>query len=232
MKRSIWIGYDARELDAYCVARSSASALCERSIPTHPLVLDACRIEGIYRRQSERRSGVLWDSISAAPMATEFAISRFLVPHLAGRGGWALFVDCDVMFRADPRRLFDMADSSYAVLCVKHDQQPKEIMKMDGQMQTVYPRKNWSSVMLLNLDHPAIYDGLTLNMVNTLPGRDLHRFCWLEDSMIGALPSRWNHLVGVDPPRDDAAIAHFTLGVPSMPGYEDCEYAEEWKSWL
>lgn len=232
MKRTIWIGYDPREGDAYEVARRSAKARMAWDIPAAPLMLDHCQRVGAYRRPTERRDGRLWDVISGAPMATEFAISRFLIPHFAGRNGWALFVDCDVMFRADPHDLFDLADERYAVMCVKHSHVPRESTKMDGQAQLAYPRKNWSSVMLLNLGHSAMRDGLTVETVNTLPGRDLHGFRWLADRLIGELPSRWNHLVGVDEPREDAACVHFTLGVPSMPGYESCEYADEWRSWL
>ena len=59
-----------------------------------------------------------------------------------------------------------------------------------------YSRKNWSSVVLWNWAHPA-NRRLTLEMVNTLPGRDLHAFCWLDEWEIGELPVEWNYLVGV-----------------------------------
>jgi hypothetical protein len=70
-------------------------------------------------------------------------------------------------------------------------------------------------------------------MVNTLPGRDLHRFCWIEDdNLIGELGSEWNHLVGVTESDAPPRIAHFTLGTPDMPGYENVKFAEEWRSEL
>jgi hypothetical protein len=37
---------------------------------------------------------------------------------------------------------------------------------------------------------------------------------------------------GVRPPRDDAAVVHFTLGTPDMHGYEQCEYSDEWRQEL
>src|SRR5690606_28435707 len=108
---------------------------------------------------------------------------------------WALFCDfVDMMFLADPSELFSLADDRYAVMVVKHNHVPTEKKKMDNQAQTVYQRKNWSSVILWNIAHPA-NARLTIDMVNTLPGRDLHRFCWLEDDEIGELPAAWNHLV-------------------------------------
>jgi len=245
MRRLVFIGYDPREQDAYLVAYKSMRHFSPFH-DAHPIVLNTLQRDGLYRRPTENRDGQRWDVISDAPMSTEFAISRFLVPHLSGNKGWALFVDCDVMFRASADELFDLADDRYAVMCVKHTHTPSDpsIMaavdsgamppetKMDGQAQTYYARKNWSSVMLWNLAHPSIQHGLTPDMVNTLPGRDLHRMCWLKDEEIGALPKSWNHLVGVDPPDPKAKIVHHTLGVPSMPGYEDSEFADQWRGWL
>jgi lipopolysaccharide biosynthesis glycosyltransferase len=163
-------------------------------------------------------------------MATEFACSRFLVPRLA-QSGWALFMDCDMLVRTDLLKLFNQADPDKAVMVVKHNHQPPEGIKMDGQAQTRYARKNWSSVILWNVEHPA-NAALTMELVNTVPGRDLHRFCWLEDDLIGELHPKWNWLVGHSDPEVDPAIVHFTDGIPTMHGYEDCEYADEWRAEL
>src|SRR6185295_5915521 len=132
----------------------------------------------------------------------------------------------DVLFREDVARLFALADDRMAVQVVQHDHYPMDRIKMDGQVQTRYYRKNWSSVLLFNCGHPA-NQALTVELVNTVPGRDLHRFCWLSDDLIGALPATWNVLIGEQAP-GAAAIAHFTLGVPDLPGYETQPYADEW----
>jgi hypothetical protein len=84
-------------------------------------------------------------------------------------------------------------------MVVKHDHQPTEHWKMDGQFQTRYHRKNWSSVCLFNCDHPA-NKALTVDLVNSAPGRDLHAFSWLADDLIGELPPEWNWLVGHSAP--------------------------------
>src|SRR5438477_567623 len=102
----------------------------------------------------ERREGKLWCPISQAPMTTEFAISRFCVPFIQ-TDGWALFVDCDALCLADISKLFALADARFAVQVVKHAQQGGASVKMDGQAQTFYARKNWSSVILWNCSHPA-----------------------------------------------------------------------------
>ncbi len=224
MNRSIWIGWDQRECDAYMVAQRSIERLSLDCPPIHMLA----RPDG-YDRPTERRGNVLWDVISDAPMSTEFAISRFCTPLLA-KSGWALFMDCDFMARADIGELFDLADPQYAVMVVKHDQQAASAMKMDDQPQASYPRKNWSSLCLWNVEHPA-NARLTADRINTVPGRDLHRFCWLLDHEIGALPRAWNHLVGVCPPDPAAKLAHFTLGLPRMDGYRNCEFSQEWWAW-
>jgi hypothetical protein len=239
MKRSIWIGFDPRESAAYTVATRSIAAhspaVRSGEITINRLDLKRLRAQGLYWRahidHSEAgKPPLLYDVISQAPMSTEFAISRFATPALAEHG-LALFMDCDVMARCDIAELFETADPRYAVQCVQHDQPQGHYTKMDGQAQLAYARKNWSSVCLFRCDHPA-NAALDITAVNTLPGRDLHRFCWLPDQTIGALPGRWNHLVGIDPPAPDAAVAHFTLGIPLMAGYEDSEHADEWRSWL
>jgi hypothetical protein len=98
---------------------------------------------------------------------------------------------------------------------------------MDGQEQTSYPRKNWSSVMAINVDHPA-NDALDIEFVNVKPGRDLHRFCWLDDNDIGALPPTWNHLVGHTEEVCDPKIVHFTDGGPWFDAFRNVPYADEW----
>lgn len=227
-RQSIWIGFDMREAAAFAVAAHSARRKTFAPIPVTGLVLSQLQLAGLYKRPTLRRGAQLFDVISEAPMSTEFAISRFLVPHLAGGSGWALFMDSDVLIRSDLSRLFGAADSRKAVMCVKHRHAPVETVKMDGQAQLSYPRKNWSSVMLFNLDHPA-NRRLTPELVNSVPGRDLHAFCWLGDEEIGELPPEWNYLVGHTTGVIDPAIVHFTDGFPMMAGYEDQPYADEWR---
>lgn len=231
MKRSIWIGFDPRETAAFAVTRHSIKERLSVPIPINGIVLEEMQRLGVYTRPHERRDGVLWDVISDAPMSTEFACSRFLTPILARRG-WALFMDCDMLVLGDVVDLFDEAEQSdKALLCVQHRHQVAEgAPKMDGQVQVNYARKNWSSVFLINCDHPA-NSRLTLGMVNSLPGRDLHRLCWLEDHEIGALDPGWNVLVG-HTECADPKLLHFTSGIPLMAGYENCPFADEWRKAL
>lgn len=233
--QSVWIGFDLREAAAFMVAKASIQYNLNVPIPCYGLMLNMLRADGLYHRPTELRDGRLYDVISEHPMATEFAISRFLTPYLHrrifGNQGWALFCDCDVMARTSLQKLFAMADSDFAVMVVKHDYAPTTVVKMDNQVQSSYVRKNWSSVVLWNVSHPANQE-LSVQMVNSLPGRDLHRFCWLNDSDIGELNVSWNWLAGVSPDEVVPDIVHFTEGCPCLSGYENVPYALEWWYYL
>jgi len=148
--------------------------------------------------------------------------------------GWALFCDCDVLCWEDIGNLFALADPAYAVMVVKHKQETGDKVKMDGQIQTYYARKNWSSVILYNCAHPA-HATLTLPRLNGWPGRDLHAFKWLSDEEIGELPLKWNWLVNVT---EGMAVPegmwHYTLGGPWIKGWEPKPYDAAWRAekWL
>lgn len=235
---SIWVGFDKREGTAFGVARDTIKRKLTQQIPVYGLLLEDLKRRGLYTRPTEYRPSaldkpVMWDVISDAPMSTEHANARFLVPHLAnlvfnGEADWAVFLDGDTMALGNLARLFKLLDASKAVYCVHHNHQPTTTTKMDGQVQTSYNRKNWTSVMALNCRHPSV-KALTPDVVNTLPGRDLHRFCWLKDEEIGELDPSWNFLVGHSDPTIKPNIVHFTDGVPDMPGYENVPYADEWR---
>lgn len=227
----VYIGHDTRETRAYATAERSFLRHawgCDRQLdgtmPT-PLMLERLAASGLLRRTTDMR-GQMYDLPSNAPCATEFAISRFLTPMLA-QTGWALFVDCDVVFLADPAELLELVDPDKAVMVVQHQNGHHAGTKMDGQAQLLYPRKNWSSVMLFNCDHPA-NRRLTLQDVNERPGLDLHAFYWLSDNEIGALPGEWNWLVGVQEIPPSPKIAHFTLGGPWLPNWPGAVHDDIW----
>lgn len=222
----IYVGFDAREPLAYDMAIASANF--HSSIPCDFIGLSVDRLSayGLIHRPVDRRNNAAYDLVSNAPQSTDFAITRFLVPHLC-QSGWALFVDADVVFLSDPLELFNLADPRKAVMVVKHPQLTTEGTKMDGQLQQFYARKNWSSVILWNCDHPA-NRRLTLHDINHRPGRDLHAFYWLSDDEIGELPDEWNWLVNVREKPADPKLAHFTLGGPFTPGWKGAPYDDIW----
>lgn len=218
----IYIGHDRREQAAYNVAATSAQRY---GCAVYPLYESRLRHAGLLTRPVDYR-GQMWDLYSNAPQSTDFAVARFWTPILA-HTGWCLFVDCDVLFLEDPHELLSYADRTKAVQVVQHPPMQTSGLKMDGQVQTSYNRKLWSSVMLWNVDHSA-NTRLTLDVLNNRPGRDLHGFCWLADSEIGELPPEANWLVGLQAKPERPIIAHYTLGTPNMAGLGDSEHAGLW----
>lgn len=224
---SAFIGYDYRWPLSYAVTIRSLMARSTLDFPITPLLLPHLQATGVYDRPMHITNNQMHDRISDAPMATEFAISRFFIPHLSGRKGWSLFCDSDFLFRADVAGLVDQIDPGKAVMCVKHQYAPPEKEKMGGQLQTLYARKNWSSLMLINNEHPKNHV-LEPGLLNAVPGRDLHAFSWLDDSDIGELGPEWNWLEGHSDPAIDAKAVHYTRGTPEMPDMGVLPYESEW----
>jgi hypothetical protein len=228
---SVYIGFDRREPEATQVARTSLCATS--SIPLNIVELreDELRSQGYYDRPFKTEGPQRFDLRDGKPFSTDFSFTRFLVPVLQNFQEWALFCDGDFLFRSDIKELFGLIDESKAVMCVKHDYRPSEKTKMDGQKQTRYRRKNWSSLILWNCGHPA-NAVLTKDVVNHEPGAFLHGFKWLDDELIGGLPEHWNWLEGWSSPSITPRVVHMTRGIPTMKGYEDIPYADEWRTFL
>ena len=222
----VFVGYDPRRLLAYNVTVRSIARHAP-TVPVRAIGLRTLREAGLYRRPTEQHGDILLDTLSGAPMSTEFAVARFFVP-LMTRARWALFVDGDVMLRADVRGMLDLADDSFAVQVVKHDHQPRETVKMDGQRQLPYEMKNWSSVILWNMSHAANRIRLGVAEMNTEPGLWLHQFGWLKPHELGDLSADWNWLEGISDPAIEPKLVHYTRGTPDLPGYGDSAYADEW----
>ncbi|HSI39149.1 MAG TPA: glycosyltransferase [Xanthobacteraceae bacterium] len=213
----IYIGWDSREPIAYEVARQSI--LDNASIPVNisPIRLSDLVDKNVYTRGID-------------PLAsTEFTYSRFFTPWLAGYKGWALFCDCDFLFFSDVAELLAYRDETKAVSCVHHDYTPKAGLKMDGKVQTSYPRKNWSSFMLFNCEHPSTRE-LTPDLINRESGAFLHRMQWAKDNEIGEIPTDWNWLEGWnEKPRSGTPHAvHFTNGGPWFKDWQNVDYGELW----
>ena len=213
----VFVGYDPREDMAYQV--------CKHSIEQHSSNVNVQPL-----RQSELRSAGWYKRPVDKLASTEFTFTRFLVPELANFKGWAVFMDCDMILTTDIQELFDQADDKYAVMCVQHDYKVTEDTKMDGQKQTVYPRKNWSSMVLWNCGHPS-NAVVTQDMVNEpeLNGAHFHRFSWLKDEEIGKLDHTWNYLVGVYNDIEKPKLIHYTEGGPWFENYRNCEFSDLWK---
>ena len=215
----VFVGYDTREDIAYQVCKHSLESR-NKNVEVRPLKQNELREQGWYSRPIDKLA------------STEFTFTRFLVPELCNFDGWALFCDSDIIFIEDIKQLFDQADDKYAVMCAQHDYTPKEGINMAGQTQTVYPRKNWSSVVLFNCGHPS-NKKLDINLVNNpdITGAYLHRFSWLDDTEIGQISHEWNWLTDwYEEGKDGTPKAlHYTEGGPWFENYRNCGWHSTWK---
>jgi lipopolysaccharide biosynthesis glycosyltransferase len=218
-KLKIFVGWDSREDIAFRACKQSIIDNTSVDVEIIPLKQKKLRDSELYWREKDKLS------------STEFTFTRFLIPELMDFNGWALFIDCDFIALEDLKNLFDLADDKYAVMCAQHDYTPKPGMKMDGQQQTLYPRKNWSSMVLWNCGHPS-NQRLTKEVVNNpeIDGKYLHRFSWLKDEEVGEISHEWNWLVGwyQEPEDGKPKFLHYTEGGPWFPEYYNCEYASEY----
>jgi len=209
---NIFIGYDNKEKVAYNVLSHSIIQNSTKPVAITPIALNHLKDDFVRER----------NSLSS----TEFSFSRFMIPHLMNYQGWALFMDCDMLMFEDVSKLWRMRDDSKAIQVCKHDYVPKEKTKFLGQTQTVYPKKNWSSFMLMNCKKCS---SLTPDYVNKASGLELHQFKWLEgDHLIGDLPLEWNWLVGEYEHKDDVKNVHYTKGGPWFEEYARCDYSQDW----
>lgn len=209
----IYLGYDPVESIAFYTL--AHSILRRASIPVSIAPVARSQLKGVYTRER------------GPTESTDFSLTRFLVPWLSAFEGWSLYLDCDMLCRVDISKLMKETErqADKAVLVCKHDYVPKTGRKFLDRVQTTYPRKNWSSVVLFNNERCK---ALTPGYVNSASPSDLHRFAWLDDERIGEMPLEWNWLVGEYAYNPAAKIVHFTIGGPYFEAYRECDYAQEW----
>ena len=208
---NIFIGFDEGEKVSYHILSESIRRQSSVPVSITPLCLSNLPE---FRRELQTNQ------------STEFAFSRFLVPYLCNYSGHAIFMDCDMLARADISELWRQRTTKYAVQCVQHDYTPNSTVKFLNQPQTPYPKKNWSSMMLFNC---AKCTTLTPDYVNSATGLELHQYKWLEnEELIGKINEEWNWLVGEYEHNPNAKLVHYTEGGPYFKNYKNCDYSEEW----
>ena len=208
---NLFVGFDPREAVAYHVFCSSIIQNTSVPVQITPLVLS--QLQEFNEMHDDR--------------SNDFVYSRFLTPYLTNFKGWAIFADGDMICQGELKELIDMADPSKAVMVVKHDYQTKATQKYLGNINENYPRKNWSSVILWNCDHPK-HKILTPDFVSKQTGKFLHRFSWLDDQDIGELPLEWNWLASEYKVNREAKLIHYTLGTPCFKDYKNSDMADIW----
>lgn len=197
----IFVGYDPRESVAYHVF--CQSVLEKSSLPVSFIPLALNTLSGYSETHSDG--------------SNQFIYSRFLVPHLMGYKGFALFFDGDMVCNADIAELWKLRDPLKAIQVVKHDYKTKHPIKYLGAKNEDYPRKNWSSVILWNCGN-FLHRKLTPDYISKASGSLLHRFSWVPDDRIGELPLEWNWLT-LEYPDKPSKLEHHTIGSPCFKEY-------------
>ena len=207
----IFIGYDPREAVAYHVCANSIIRHASQPVAIIPLALN------LFQDYTETHTDG----------SNQFIYSRFLVPHLMGFKGWAIFIDGDMIVRGDIVELWNLRESDKDVMVVKHDYKTRMTEKYLGAKNEDYPRKNWSSVILWNCSNHPI-QRLTPAFIEKSTGAELHRFSWINDDRIGELPPEWNWLPDEYGSNPDAKLLHYTLGTPCFHEFATTNMADEW----
>jgi len=208
---NVYVGYDKREAVAYHVFCQSVLSKSSEPVSFIPLALNA--MKGIYKETHTDGSNA-------------FIYSRFLVPYMQSFKGWAIFADGDMTCQDDIAKLFELRDDSKAVMVVKHNYKTKFSKKYLGNDNADYPRKNWSSVILWNCEHPA-NQTLTPEFIQNSTGAQLHRFTWLTDDLVGEISLEWNWLDSEYQDKE-VSLIHYTIGTPCFTDYQDKGQADKW----
>jgi hypothetical protein len=219
----IFIGWDMAQSEAAEVCADSIRRFTGNEVPIAFIQRDVLSYKNLYWRPHDPNQ------------STDFAFTRFLTPYLAGFYGSALFCDCDFFWRKDPREILKYQKKQIPVQVVQHDLTPQMLTdtKMNGRHQSYYPKKNWSSLMLFNMDseYSNVYlKKLTPRTVSENSAGWLHQFEWYPfTDKDQALPPTFNHLAGYGYNNPDPHAVHFTDGGPWLSSeYNNVEFAQEW----
>ena len=209
---NVFVGFDQKEAIAY---HTFAQSLIDKS--SIPLSITPLSENNLNNYDEQHSDGT-----------NKFTYSRFLVPFLMNYTGWAVYFDGDMICMKDIKELIENINQDFAVLVVKHDYKTKQNQKYFGQKNENYPRKNWSSVIVWNCEHPK-NKILTPEFIGSKDGAFLHRFHWLKDNEIGEINKKWNWLAIEYPKIEDPYIIHYTLGTPCFKEYKNTSMSEYWE---
>jgi lipopolysaccharide biosynthesis glycosyltransferase len=210
-KITMVVGFDQREAVAY---HTFCQSIIEKS--TVPVQFIPLAKNSLHFYNEKHNDG-----------SNSFIYSRFLTPYLCDFEGYAIYADGDMVCNTDLSEIADLFDASKAVQLVKHDYKTKRTIKYFGNENANYPRKNWSSLVIFNCQHPS-NKILTPQFIQEHDGAYLHRFSWLQDDEIGALDVKWNYLAIEYPSCDDAKLIHYTLGTPCLKDFKETEMSDVW----
>lgn len=228
MKITIYVGFDSRN-----DGQQLAFEICKKSILENTKHRDKLEIKALVLKELEDIGFKRSDDKLAS---TEFTYTRFLSPYLNNYEGVAIFCDSDFIWECDLYEeltpyIEEMIKGSKSVCCVKHKYEETNCTKMNNLVQTSYPRKNWSSLIIFNCSHDDCKN-LSLENANTKSPAWLHRFSWACDSSILGLPKTYNYLVEIYRDEEYPKVIHYTNGGPWHYDYQKTEFYDRWLRYL
>jgi len=205
------VGFDQREAISYHTF--CQSVLEKSSIPVRFIPLAENTLQ-FYRENHKN-------------ISNRFVFSRFLTPYLLDFQGMAVFADGDMVCQTDIAELAALFDPAKAVQVVQHNYQTKSARKYLNNTNINYPRKNWSSLVIFNCSH-ASNRILTPSYIEEKDGAHLHRFGWLPDEEIGALPVEWNTMTTLQPKSYITPLARRASRITAIPQYRNAAMSDVW----
>lgn len=190
-------------------------------------------VHSVVARASQPVSIVPLAGLGLPQGSNAFTLSRFLVPHLMGFKGRAIFADAsDMLMLGDVAELDALFDPSKAVQVVKHpdymSEHPRKYVGTEMEcQQSNYPRKNWASLMLMNCGHRA-WHGMTPGDVSDSDALGLLQLGNCDDEEIGDLATEWNVLIDEGQPDAGAKLLHWTAGIPVFKHYQNARRSKDW----
>ena len=222
---NVFVGFDSSDW-----GQELAYEICRRSlIKNHKAGDIEIRIKPLIKKELEEME-IFWRKDKDG--STEFTYTRFLTPYLSNYEGYSIFCDSDFLWNCDIVELLNYIKKDLAVSCVKHSYNDcNDSVKMNGLKQEWYPRKNWTSLMIFNNEHPSVKN-LSLENVNNQTAKWLHRLQWCSNEEIGSIPLMYNYLAGYYTKNVSPKAIHYTDGGPWHYKYTDTDFAQEWLDYL
>lgn len=186
----VFVGYDSRQPIAYHILCASIHKYAKKPVAIIPLLKS--------QLPELKKKGL-----------TDFTYTRYLVPMLSGYEGYSVFMDSDMILRADINSVLEDINPTASV----------SLVPFMGNFQFERP-----SFMVFNNEKCK---NLTVEWLDDDNNAPQNIESWADK--IHYLSRDWNYLVGYESePRDTVKVVHFTQGVP---GYKECRksfYSDEW----
>lgn len=189
--------------------------------------------QSVIARASKPVALIPLSSMGLSHGSNAFTLSRFMIPWIMDFKGHAIFADAsDMLMLGDVAELDGLFNPQFSVQVVMHkNYATKHKTKYKGTDMECpnmdYPRKNWTSLMILNCEHPSWANVGPMSLDN-LPALDSLQLKNCDDYEIGELPDCWNRLVDEGHEIAGAKLCHWTAGMPGFAHYREAHGAEHW----